>query len=179
MYYRIASSLCLCLRCSFVYGQIWNAADKYTKNIDYREFSNPKPIDQQSWDALVPDILVSFADINVRYEKNNAPAVSSPQKNWNTIAWKGERVHTQFVIATKIKLSKVFIKAGALTDNKGRRIPASAVTTGFVRYVLSDGLNKEGHGCGMLPANQSDSSLSADGIDFIPEKSIAPYTVQP
>ena len=76
-------------------------------------------------------------------------------------------------------MSKVVVKAGVLTDNKGRRFPASAVTTGFVRYVLSDGLNKEGHGCGILPANESDSSLSADGIDFIPEKSIGPYTVQP
>jgi len=179
MNYRTIFILCLCLGCRFAYAQTWNAADKYTKNIDYREFPNPQPIDQQSWDALIPDILVSFADINVRYEKNNAAAVSTPQKNWNTIAWKGERVHTQFIIATKLKLSKVFVKAGALTDNRGRRIPASAVTTGFVRYVLSDGLNKEGHGCGILPANESDSSLSADGIDFIPEKSIAAYTVQP
>jgi hypothetical protein len=78
-----------------------------------------------------------------------------------------------------MKLAKVFVKAGALNDNKGRRIPASAVTTGFVRYVLSDGLNKDGHGCGILPAIESDFSLSADGIDFIPEKSIDAYTVQP
>lgn len=179
MNYKIVFILCLCLGRSFVYAQTWNTADKHKINIDYREFPNPKPIDQQSWDALIPDIMVSFADVNVRYEKNNAAAVNTPQKNWTTVAWKGERVHTQFVIATKIKLSKVFVKAGTLINNKGHGIPASAVTTGFVRYVLSDGLNKEGHGCGILPANESDSSLSADGIDFIPGKSVAPYTVQP
>ncbi len=179
MNYRIIFILCLCLWCRLAYAQAWNATDKQNENIDYRELSNPKPIDKQSWNALTPDMLVSFADINIRYEKNNAPAINIPQKNWTAIAWKGERVHTQFIIATKRKLSKLFVKAGELTDNKGYHIPASAVTTGFVRYVLSDGLNKEGRGCGIPPANESDSSLSADGIDFISEKSVDAYTVQP
>jgi hypothetical protein len=180
MNYRAVFILCLCLWCSFAHAQTLNSADKYSKkNIDYRESPNPRPVDQRTWDAMTADIMVSFADVNVRYEKNNAAAINTLQKNWNTIAWKGERVHTQFVIATKTKLAKVFVKAGALTDNKGHYIPSSAVTTGYVRYVLSDGLNKEGHGCGIRPAHESDSSLSADGIDFIHGKSIAPYTVQP
>ncbi len=179
MNYRVILILCLCLWRSLGYAQIGHIEDRHSKNIDYREYPNPRPVDRQSWNELTPDILVSFADVNIRYEKNNAPPVNTLQQGWNTTAWKGERVHTQLVIATKRKLSKVVVKAGALTDNRGRRIPASAVTAGFVRYVLSDRLNKEGHGCGIPPANKSDSSLSADGIDFISTKSINAYTVQP
>ena len=178
MNYRIGFIFCCCLFSNFSYAQTWDAV-KHNQHINYEEVFNPKPFDQQSWNALIPDILISFADINVRYDKSNAAFVKTPQKNWEAIAWRGERVHTQLVIATKRKLSKVFFKAGALTDDKGHRIPASAVTTGFVRYVLSDGLNKEGHGCGIPPGNESDSSLSADGIDFITEKSIDAYTIQP
>lgn len=178
MKYRIFFLFCCCFPGSFSYTQTWDAI-KHNQHINYKEVANSKPFNQQSWDALASDVQISFADVNVRYDKNNAAVINIPQQRWNAIAWKGERVHTQFIIATKMLLSKVSFNAGALTDNKGHHIPAAAVATGFVRFVLSDGLNKEGHGCGIAPANESDSSLSADGIDFITAKSIEAYTTQP
>lgn len=176
MYYRIVFILCACLLSNFSYTQ--NRAFKRRLPVDYKEPANPKPFDKESWNALEKEVFVSFGDVNTRYEKNNFPSFIKPEKNLELTAWRGEKVHTQIVVATKKPLVKLFVKAAPLTDNKGNRIPAKAVVTGFVRYVLSDGLNK-GHGCGIPPAKESDSSLSADGIDFVKEKNVPAYTVQP
>jgi hypothetical protein len=178
MHYRVVLILCCLLVNNFLSAQTWDAV-KYNQHIDYKELFNPKPFDQQSWNAIDKDVLVSFGNANTRYEKNNLPLPGMLEKNWNAVAWRGEKVHTQIVVATKKQVSKLFVRATPLTDHKGHQISDTAVTIGFVRYVLSDGLNKEGHGCGIPPANESGSSLSADGIDFISEKSMNAFTTQP
>ena len=147
------------------------------KGIDYSELPDPRPANQSLWNAVPADVTVSFGTADIRFAKSSPPAEEHTATQWSAIAWKGERVHTQLVIYTKIPISNLRITAGALKDNKGHSIPATAVTTGFVRYVLTDSLNKEGHGCGIQPA--SDSSLVADGIDFIAQKEVAAYTTQP
>ena len=148
------------------------------KWIDYRELTDPRAADKASWEKLTNPMLITFADVDKRYSRSSAPAIDILQENWEATGWKGEKLHTQFLISTKNKLEKVSFKPENLTDNKGNTIPADAITTGFVRSVWSDGLNKEGHGCGIAPAAESDSSLVADGIDFIPEKSIGALTTQ-
>jgi hypothetical protein len=123
------------------------------------------------------EVMVSFGSADLRYAKGKAPAIKETISQWQAIAWKGEKVHTQVLVWTKTPVKNLRITAGALSDGKGHNIPASAVTTGFLRYVLTDGLNKEGHGCGIPPA--SDSSLVADGIDLIAQKDVAAFTTQP
>ena len=100
MKYSIFFLLCCCLSSSFSYTQTWDAI-KHNQHVNYTEVANSKPFNQPSWDALVSDVQISFADVNKRYDKKNAAAINIPQQSWNAIAWKGERVHTQFIIATK------------------------------------------------------------------------------
>jgi hypothetical protein len=147
--------------------------------IDYRELPDPRPVNNTLWKAVPADITVTFGGADMRYTKSTPPAIENITSQWVATAWKGERVHTQLLVYTKTPIKNLHITGSALKDGKGHSIPASAVSTGFVRYVLTDSLNKEGHGCGIPPAFASDSLLVADGIDFIAQKDIPAYTTQP
>ena len=60
-------------------------------------------------------------------------------------------------------------------------IPASAITTNFVRYVMTDELNKDRKGgCGHRPNKAEwDSSLVADVLDIVKIQDIKACTTQP
>lgn len=172
--------LTLCLITGFLLkGQTVSFNQIKNKIAGDKELPNPKKTDTAAWNEMNEPIQVGFVDIETRYKKNSIPPISNISKKWEATAWKGEKVHTQFLISSKIKIAKTQLMASPLTNGNGNTIPANVVTTGFVRYVLSDGLNNEGHGCGIAPANESDSFLSADGIDFIGEKNIEAFTTQP
>lgn len=145
----------------------------------YQELPDPRPADPASWKAVAAGVHASFASADIRYEKRNAPGPASLRSTWSAKAWKGEKVHTQFVIYSTTALKAVTIEKSDLKDGKGNSIPASAVTPGFVRYVMTDELNKDGSGCGHRKPQNFDSSLVADGIDFIPAIDIAANTTQP
>lgn len=147
--------------------------------IDYRELPDPRSPGATAWRHVQAGVQVAFGSIDVRYNKSNPPAITQPDVQWHAVAWKGEKVHAQLLVWTKKAIRELRITAGVLKDGRGHSIPASAVTTGFIRYVLTDGLNKEGYGCGIPPASQSDSSLVADGIDHIQQREVAAFTIQP
>lgn len=149
------------------------------KGLDFSELSDPKPINKAAWNNLPAKVMISFASNDIRYEKATPPFIPVMQTHWTATAWKGEKIHMQLLIWSSKLIQKLQIKPGGLKSDKGNEIPASNVSVGFVRYVLTDGLNKQGSGCGIAPAHESDSSLSADGIDFIPSKKINAYTTQP
>ena len=147
---------------------------------EYRDLPDPKPVNKASWDAVKGTPLhVAFGTADTRYEKRNAPDESGLMPAWTTKAWKGERVHTQLVIWTTTAQPAVSIQSSGLEDGKGHKIAANAITTGFVRYVMTDELNKDGSGCGFRKPAQFDSSLVADGIDIFSKKEIAANTTQP
>lgn len=148
--------------------------------LDYNEMADPTPVDSASWNAMPADRLISFGDVDIRYSKRNVPAIQQLATSWKTVAWKNEKVHTQFVVASRKKIFQLQVEAGGLTDGKGNSINAGNVKTGFVRYVMTDELNKDGGGCGFRPDTRAfDSSLVADGIDFIPVKNVTAYSTQP
>lgn len=162
--------LVLFLRCTASFSQTM-----VQKGIDYSEAADPHPANTISWKNMPADVMVRFGTADIRYAKRDAPNDASTQ--WQATAWRGEKVHTQVLVYTKTPIKDLRITAGVLNDGKGHNIPASAVTTGFIRYVITDTLNKEGHGCGISPA--SDSMLVADGIDLLTQKNIAAFTTQP
>ncbi|MFB0494941.1 hypothetical protein ABID99_001178 [Mucilaginibacter sp. OAE612] len=129
----------------------------------YQELPDPKPVKRAGWSALKPGVYVSFATADIRYDKHNAPAISPLQAQWKTKAWKGEKVHTQFLIWTTRNLKQLSFIWSKLKDGKGHEIPQKNINANFVRYVMADGLNNEGGGCGILPGH--DSSLVEDVID--------------
>jgi hypothetical protein len=148
-------------------------------SFDYTELPDFRPVDKTSWERMPDKVMVAFGNADVRYAKINAPEINTISTNWAATAWKGEKVHTQVIIWTKTPIKNLRITTGGLKDGKGHNIPATAVSTGFIRYVLTDSLNKEGHGCGIDTTAIAHRELVADGIDCIAKKDLAAFTTQP
>jgi len=163
--------------CFLAFAQSSKAQEKIL--IQYAEAKDPKPLHPDLWQGLGNELMLSFADNNQRYAKNNPPVISQLSNEWKAVAWKGEKVHTRFLLWSAQERKNIHINTTALTDGKGHTIPASAITSGFVRYVLTDGLNKEGTGCGIPSRNEMDSSLAEDVIDFVPSTGMAANTTLP
>lgn len=139
---------------------------EHTQKSTYSELQDTKLPDKKLW-SNVKGTYISWGSTNTRYEKSVVPQIKVVFKNKLT-AWKGERVSTQAVIWTRNNISSLNYELTDLKNKKGNYlIPASAITSGFVRYVMTDELNKDKKGaCGNRPdPTLFDSSLVADPID--------------
>ena len=89
-------------------------------------------------------------------------------KSVELVAWKGERVAAQLVVSTKSPLRHLNYQVGE-PINGNQKIGRNNLFSGFVRYVMTDELNKDRQGgCGARPnAAAFDSSLVADPIDHL------------
>ncbi len=147
---------------------------------DFTELADPKPGDDaDSWNKKVKGNNFTWASIDVRYPKHTVPDI--PQKKTYAISgWKGERISAQAVFYSNEAMRNARLSVSDLKKGK-ETIPASEITPGFVRYVMTDELNKDGKsGCSERPdKSQWDSSLVADIIDIIKVKDIAAQCVQP
>lgn len=147
---------------------------------DYCELTDTKPFDDESiWNKMTVPAQLSWGSTDVRYPKLSIPAVPTTTR-WQTKAWKGERVNAQAVLWTKTDLSEATISVGDL-KNGSAVIPATAVRTHFVRYVMTDELSKDGTtGCGHRPDPAAwDSSIVADVLDLVNVRDVKARTTQP
>lgn len=147
---------------------------------EYTELTDTKPIDQQAWDDLKAPVHLSWGSTDVRYSKTNVPALKETRL-WKGTAWKGERINAQAVLWSAAPLANVSVSVSDLKGPGGSIIPASAIKTNHVRYVMTDELNKDGKGgCGHRPdPAQWDSSLVADVLDVVKIQDIAARTTRP
>ncbi len=143
------------------------------KNV-YQEMANPAKTPVEAWAGVANDVNVSFASDNVRYPKEQVPAVFSDE--WSVKAWKGEKVHTQILVWTKINIAELSCKPGALSDGKGHQIKAENINAAFVRYVMTD---EFGEGCDERTPEKYKSSLVEDPIDIVDKSEVNANTVQP
>lgn len=128
-----------------------------------------------NWAHLKRPVNVSFSSSDIRFAQDQVPQVP-PQNQWQAIAWKGEKVHTQLLVWASKAVPGLRVRTTALNDGKGNRIPATSIKAGFVRYVLTDEFGK---GCGQRQPADFDSSLVADPIDTATTAALAANTVQP
>ncbi len=147
---------------------------------DYVELTDTKPHDSEAvWNAMKKPTELSWGTIDVRYPKLSLPGIKQTSRI-QLKAWKGERVNAQAVLWTKTDLTGATISMSEL--KKGTDvIPASAIKTNFVRYVMTDELNKDRKGgCGHRENKAEwDSSIVADVLDIIKIKDVAARTSQP
>lgn len=125
------------------------------------------------------DLILQWGSTDVRYPRNEVPA-GQGNKQWETDAWKGERVNAQAVLWTRRPLKNVRITVSDLKCGKNV-IPASATTTSFVGYVWTDELNKDRKsGCSDRPNKADwDSSLVADVLEVRKSLDIEAQCTQP
>ena len=146
----------------------------------YIELPDPVQPSAQEWVA-VKSPHTSWGTTDVHYAKHAVPGL----KQQNTLrlrAWRGERVNAQAVVWTGREVKELNCSLTDLKNNKGDLIPADACNLGFVRYVMTDELNKDKKGgCGYRPDHSLfDSLLVADPIDHtIQDMQLLPMSTQP
>lgn len=133
---------------------------------NYEEASNPISTNPSLW-VKVSAPQVSWGSTDIRYKKEEPAPIARLKKDINLTAWKGERVSAQLVVWTPEALDNLSFIVSDLTSGK-ETISKDNVRTGFVRYVTTDELNKDGKGgCGYRKSSDYDSTLVADPIDHI------------
>ncbi len=147
----------------------------------YSELSNPKPTNTALWTSQ-PDVAVAWGNTDTRYIKQNPSGIPAENKTILLTAWKGERVSAQFVVSNKTGTNTLSYSVGDFINlnDENLSITADNVFSGFVRYVMTDELNKDGRGtCGYRNPADFDYSLSADPIDHhATQLEIKPMTSQ-
>lgn len=144
----------------------------------YEELTDTKPHDSDAaWAKLAQPTSLGWASIDTRYRRLDIPKL----KQLNTVslkAWRGERVNAQALLWTNVDLDDVQITVTDLRSPDAV-IPASALRTNFVRYVMTDELNKDGSGCGYRKPADWDSSVVADVLDINKTLPVRRNTTQP
>lgn len=147
---------------------------------DYVELTDTKPHDgDEVWSKMTALVRFCWGTTDVRYKKLNVPDVKATG-TLRLKAWKGERVNAQAVLWTQKELEGAEIAVSEL-KNGSSVIPASAVNTYFVRYVMTDELNKDGSGgCGPRENKAEwDSSMVADVLDIVRVREVQARSTQP
>lgn len=142
---------------------------------EYTELSNPVKTDMQLWQK-VRKVNVGWGTIDIRYKKE-VPAMSQVEKKIQLDGWKGERVSAQFVVWGNKNLDNLSFEVTELKHQFSKKIISSdCMLKGFVRYVMTDELNKDGRGgCGARPNSLAfDSTLVADPIDHLTKSLVLP-----
>lgn len=148
---------------------------------DYQELTASSPVDRELWEKQSDGLLFAWGTTDVRYSKTNVPQSTSGGKTCKLSGWRGEKLNAQFVLWSKQEQQALTIRCTDLKDKKGNVIPSRFLSAGFVRYVMTDELNKKRtSGCGERPdKTQWDSLLVADPIDINPVFQLKPYTTCP
>lgn len=134
----------------------------------YQELENPKKTDINLW-KNIKGTNYSWGNTNIRYKKE-VPPMNKTTKEIKITAWKGERISTQFIVWGNKDINKLSFEVSDLIHNSNSyKISQNQILKGFVRYVMTDELNKDKRGgCGNRPnSSDFDSTLVADPIDHI------------
>ena len=147
----------------------------------YEELTDTKPHDADAkWAAMKSPVMLSWASVDVRYGKHQVPQIAKISSTCALKAWRGERVNAQAVLWTNVDLNDVELQVSDLRSG-GNVISAANVRSHFVRYVMTDELNKDGKGgCGCRENKAEwDSSVVADVLDINKWLPVQRKTAQP
>ncbi|PRZ25271.1 DUF4091 domain-containing protein [Flavobacterium granuli] len=120
-------------------------------------------------------LYISFTSSNSRFAKDLKPAVS-PTNNWETTAWKGEKIHTQILVWADRDIAKLTLSISDLKTKAGNQITKANAKIGFVQYVITD---EFGGGCGHRKPEDFKSSLVADPINWGSSIEVKKNNLQP
>ncbi|MFK8298629.1 glycoside hydrolase domain-containing protein [Capnocytophaga cynodegmi] len=133
----------------------------------YIELPNPVATNLQNWSSI-KGIHIGWGSTDIRYKKEEPILYLETTKHLK--AWKGERISAQIGISNADKDIEISVEVSDLKSGKNR-IEREHFQTAFVRYVMTDELNKDGKGgCGYRKPTDFDSTLVADVLDHHTKK---------
>lgn len=141
---------------------------------NYKELPNPTPTNVTLWSS-VKKTQVGWGTIDKRYKKEIPAGHLSTSEKLN--GWRGERLSAQFVVSNTGEPFELSVEVSDLkhTKSKNQKIAKNDIQVGFVRYVITDELNKDKKGtCGYRKSVDFDSTLVADMIDHTISKITIP-----
>lgn len=147
--------------------------------LSYQELPDPSVSPDKYWHSFT-GTKVSWGSTDDHYAKHKFPHLK--QRTATSLkGWRGERVNAQALVWTNAELKDLNLSLTDFKNNKGISLPENALSAAFVRYVMTDELNKDGKGaCGHRQAMDYDSLLVADPIDTNLKSMILPvHTAQP
>lgn len=124
-----------------------------------------------------PPFKVAWSTTDCLVDRTECPSPFGTGKSQQFTAWRGERLHGKILVWSSEKEGEISFTVEEPQQNHW----VDDSTTGFLRYVMTDELNKDGKGgCGYRPdKTQYDSSLVADRIEPIRAMRYEVRTVQP
>lgn len=125
-------------------------------------------IQKEPWKQVPAGLIGSFGDINVRYAKEVVPELNKTTE-WETAAWRGERVHTQIVLWSSSNVGQVRFKTADLHSTEGNVIDANQIKANFLRYVIANDKTQ----------SLTSSEIVPDIIDPIQKMDISANTARP
>lgn len=133
--------------------------------------------DDPAWSKLSQKLYASWISTDNPVDKFACPSSAGQSKQLALTAWKGERLHARLLLWSPVDEGELSF---TIAEPEGKQWVDKS-TTGFLRYVMTDELNKDGKGgCGYRPdKTQYDSLLSADHIQPIASMKYEPKTVRP
>lgn len=156
-------------------------AQTIVTDLNYDELPNPVLPNLTQWKQQKVT-KVEWGNIDTRYKKEAPAPMTNHQTAMTLHGWKGEKVAAQLIISTVKGVKHLRYEISDLIHSKHQyRIDNSHILAGFVRYVMTDELNKDGKGgCGYRTDHSKfDSTLVADPIDpYTQELSMPAYTTQ-
>lgn len=122
-------------------------------------------------------LQVAWSTTDGLVDKFKCPVPFARQRTQQLAAWRGERLHAKFLIWSSGEEGEISFSVEEPENHRW----VDETTTGFMRYVMTDELNKDGKGgCGYRPdKTQYDSSWVADRIEPIRSMRYEAKTVQP
>ena len=127
----------------------------------YQEPIDPSPDTTADWSSVSEGLQASMASTNTRFVRSMIPNVEK-KKNWEGIAWKGERIATQMVLWSNDSINNVSLEISDFTSANGNQILSDNVQLRFVKYVITD---EFAGGCGYRKPENFESSLAADALE--------------
>ena len=131
---------------------------------------------QMQWKEVPASVQLSFANSNVRYAQEIVPDLKLQNTTLLT-GWKGEKVHAQLLVWSKVDVPTLTVSISDLQTSTGQKISNENSSVGFVEYVKTDEFKS---GCGYRKPENFDSSLVADRINTLEKRAVVkPNKVQP
>lgn len=134
-------------------------------------------VNDPTWNKVEKKLHSAWISTDYLVDKFKSPESLHLQKHQKLTAWRGERLAAKLLLWSPAEEGEL---SYSIADSESRRwIDRS--TTGYMRYVMTDELNKDGKGgCGYRPnKTEYDSSLVADRIQPIEKMLYESKTVRP
>ncbi len=130
-----------------------------------------------AWNKIPHKLYATWTSTNNQVDKFSCPSTSGLVNRLALTGWRGERLYAKLLLWSPVEEGEV---SYTITEPEGQKWVEYA-TTGFMGYVMTDELNKDGKGgCGYRPNKaEYDSSLVADRIQPIGKILYQAKTVRP